>query len=357
MQFIEPGDPLIPGGHRPTDIFHLLFVTLNTIAADTTDHDEYYDDAATELYGSTYRHLPRCNLCTRPVVSTRDFDARTVTNTVYTNDDGPIHLLGRRRQDCRRLRGLLRRGLGERDERHGREREPPLALGCTMDWQRQRRHGTRGGRGLESTRREPRGLRSPRLHHRRRRPLYSGSTAANTERRTRYVLTAPFEVGFPLLVSNFKQGGLLDNDTSARRSQRFTTGGNRHGYELKQVNMDYNDDERDPFSVALYSVDQNGHPDSLIATLNPPDDFHPSLNNHVFTPPENSILAAKTIYALVVQPDTSGTNVRLLGTPYDDEDRTSLDDWSIEDAFDVESEGTWAANSDSNALNFEVRAP
>ena len=73
-------------------------------------------------------------------------------------------------------------------------------------------------------------------------PLHSSFTAANTEMRPLYVLMAPFEVGFPLLVSNFKQEGGSESDLSARRSQRFATGANRHGYELRQVNMDYFDD-------------------------------------------------------------------------------------------------------------------
>ena len=38
-------------------------------------------------------------------------------------------------------------------------------------------------------------------------PLHSSFTAANTEMRPLYVLLSPFEVGFPLLVSNFKQEG------------------------------------------------------------------------------------------------------------------------------------------------------
>ena len=102
-------------------------------------------------------------VCPRALISTRYVDARTVTDTTYTNNDrGSAHLLGWRRQGRRRLRGLLRWGLGERDEGYGRERGRFFALSCTMDRQRQRWHGTRGGRGVEGRRRKPGGLRSPR---------------------------------------------------------------------------------------------------------------------------------------------------------------------------------------------------
>ena len=102
-------------------------------------------------------------------------------------------------------------------------------------------------------------------------------------------------------------------------------------------------------------MDQNGHPDTLIATLNPPVYFHPYLFNHVFTDPEDTVLAANTTYAIVVRPDTPGTDLQLLSTSYDNEDTAIVDDWSIGDAFDIENGGSWAADSDGNALYIEVR--
>ena len=142
-------------------------------------------------------------------------------------------------------------------------------------------------------------------------PLHSSFTAANTEMRPLYVLMPPFEVGFPLLVSNFKQRGRSESDLSARRSQRFATGANLHGYELRQVNIDYFDEQGDPFSVDLYTVNPAGQPDTLIETLDPPADFYRGNINHVFHPPGNTVLAANTTYALVVRPDSQGTDLGL----------------------------------------------
>ena len=98
-----------------------------------------------------------------------------------------------------------------------------------------------------------------------------------------------------------------------------------------------------------------GQPDTLIETLDPPADFDLELVNHVFHPPGNTVLAANTTYALVVRPDSQGTNLGLWVTDRDNEDTASVDDWSIEDAFDIEDGGSWAADADGNALGFEIR--
>ena len=57
----------------------------------------------------------------------------------------------------------------------------------------------------------------------------------------------------------------------------------------------------------------------------------------------------------MVRPDSQGTNLGLGATSYDSEDTASVDDWSIEDAFDIEDGGSWAADADGNALAFEIR--
>ena len=45
----------------------------------------------------------------------------------------------------------------------------------------------------------------------------------------------------------------------------------------------------------------------------------------------------------------------MYSTSYDDEDTATVDDWSIKDAFDIESGGRWEADSDGNALILEIR--
>ena len=356
IQLVEPNDPVIPSGIGIGDIFHLLFVTRGTIEADTAGHGEYDDYVGSEYINSRLFAGRECYTCVRAVVSTRDFDARTVTNTVYTNDDRglPIYWVGGGKvaDDYADFYDGDWENETSATDREGGPHPLPVA-----PWTGSANDGTGlvvGGvsRAIGESRV---GYGAPGSTAAGAGPLYSGSTAANSEERPLYALGPPFEVGFPLLASNFKQRGIASSDISARRSQRFTTGANLHGYELKQVNIDYHDDQDDPISVALYTVNQAGHPDTLIAILTPPTVFHGPFINHIFVAPESTVLAANTTYALVFQPATSGTDLGLYSTSYDDEDTATVDDWSIEDAFDVEGGGTWAADSDGNALIIEVR--
>ena len=119
--------------------------------------------------------------------------------------------------------------------------------------------------------------------------------------------------------------------------------------------MEYVDPEADPVSVAVYTVNQQGHPDTLVATLEPPGFFHAVLVGHLFRAPNDIVLAANTIYAVVVRPVTSGTTVRMVGTDAASGDLRGFDDWSIGDAFDIESGGSWEADSAGNALYMEIR--
>ncbi len=57
----------------------------------------------------------------------------------------------------------------------------------------------------------------------------------------------------------------------------------------------------------------------------------------------------------MVQPATSGDDLNLYTTASDNEDDESLDGWSIADAFDIESGGSWQAEPDGKALKIIVR--
>ena len=95
-QLIGPNDSLVPSGLGTGDVFRLLFATTGTFDADTTDHEEYYSHALTESASSSLDSLSECYRCARPLISTGNIDARTITNTVYTNDDKglPVYWLG-----------------------------------------------------------------------------------------------------------------------------------------------------------------------------------------------------------------------------------------------------------------------
>ena len=106
-------------------------------------------------------------------------------------------------------------------------------------------------------------------------PLASGSTAASTERRTLYGLSSVFRVAFPILVGNENQAGNVQGGDlrSARRSQRFSTGPNPTGYVLDTAFLSDFARLGSKFSVAGYTVDESGHPDTLHASLSPPANF------------------------------------------------------------------------------------
>ena len=57
----------------------------------------------------------------------------------------------------------------------------------------------------------------------------------------------------------------------------------------------------------------------------------------------------------MVRPDSGGPTWAWRSPVSDSEDTASVDDWSIEDAFDIEDGGSWAADADGNALAFEIR--
>ena len=182
-------------------------------------------------------------------------------------------------------------------------------------------------------------------------PLASGSTAANTEERPLYALLRVMVVGDSPLTSNSGQQVNLTDDRSAKRSQRFTTGSNAGGYDLGSVTVYNQDEEDDAYSVAIYTVDSNGHPDAVHASLTAPDSFD---SRTEFTAPTGTTLTASTTYALVIEPGTAGTDVQLRTTSSDDEDERGAGGWSIRDAFDYESGGSWQVDSDSEALAVEI---
>ena len=186
-------------------------------------------------------------------------------------------------------------------------------------------------------------------------PLYSGSTADSTVKRALYGLTAVYRVVHPGLVSNLRQRGSTEDDRSARRSQRFTTGANLHGYELGGVQVQYVFSTRrnDHFSISVHAVDTNGHPGTKVADLTYPDGDND--RELTFGAPAGVTLQPGTTYAVVVTPVISGTDIKLRATTSDGQDTEAASGWSVEDAFDYESGGSWVADTDSKALRIRVR--
>ena len=138
------------------------------------------------------------------VISTRYFDARTATDTTYTNNDRglPIYWVGGGRvadDYADFYDGDWENETSATDA--GRARSISLSVG---PWTGSASDGTELVEdGVSRALGESRvGYGAPGAD-----PLHSSFTAANAEMRPLYVLMAPFEVGFPLLVSSFKQRG------------------------------------------------------------------------------------------------------------------------------------------------------
>ena len=191
-------------------------------------------------------------------------------------------------------------------------------------------------------------------------PLYSGMVADSTEGRGLYGITEVLQFIAPLLLGNdlsAEPPASGNSDTSAGRSQAFTTGGNPHGYDFGGIAVGYEDSQRDPFTAALYTANEQGHPQTLVASLEAPDYFHPELvtSETYFSPPSEIVLDPDTTYVAVLRPATDGTDVELRASASDDEDSDSLPGWSIADTFAIESGGNWQADADGRALVIEVR--
>ena len=73
------------------------------------------------------------------------------------------------------------------------------------------------------------------------------------------------------LVSNIRGGDT--SGASIDRAQRFTTGDNSGGYTLSSIEIFSGDNESDAASVSVWTVDSNGYPNAVHATLTPPDSF------------------------------------------------------------------------------------
>ena len=141
---------LIPSGLGAGDSFRLIFATSgkrNATATDIADYNSFVQTAA----AAGHADIQQYSSWFRVVGSTADVDARDNTATTYTADDkGVAHLLARRQQGGRRIRGLLRRNLGRRGQRQGRVRHRPqhrpphrhlLRHQLPLHRQRPRRHG------------------------------------------------------------------------------------------------------------------------------------------------------------------------------------------------------------------------
>ena len=350
---VEETDSIIPDGLVPGDEFHLLFVT-PPVQALETGMRRYEIEALAQVYD-----LPLSNDLSgfwqffSPVVSTRHIDARTITNTTYTGEDkgAPIYWVGGGKvaDDYEDFYD------GDWDDESARNVSgQPVSLpdgvwtGSTADGRELVDGGTSRALGRSQV-----GYGAPGSSVPGEGPLYTGSTAANTELKPIYGISSVFRVVDPTLATNQNQLDDTDDERSARRFQTFTTGSNRHGYEFSDVAIGKFYKEVSEVEVSIYSVDANGHPDTELFALGNPDSY--TNNTQAFNAPVGATLDPGVTYALVVRHAISGTNLNLYTTASDSEDYESLDGWSIADAFHYESGGSWQEDAEGRALNIIVR--
>ena len=283
------------------------------------------------------------------MVSTKYGDARVITNTTYTNDDKgvPIYWAGGSKvaDDYEDFYD----GSWD-DETNVRDANGALITAPARVWTGSASDGTElMVDGVSHALGQPQaGYGTPGAG-----PLHSGSTA-NTEEYPLYGLSVVFRIVAPGAFSNLGQSGTSTDERSARRSQRFTTGANLHGYEDVGVQIAYRGvANRDGYDLSIYTVDTSGHPDTKVVDITYPD--ADSGQELTFDSPDNLVLAPNTTYAIVVTPDNATDEVGLRATTSDDEDDEGEDDWSISDAFDIESGGSWSADTDGRSLKIRVR--
>ncbi len=350
---VEVSRPSIPDGLAPGDRFRLLLVTEPLQARDTKMVD-YADEAlipAIQLPQDhdVYEFWPFF----LPLVSTRHIDARVITNTTYNNEDKgvPIYWIGgaKAADDYEDFYD------GDWDDESARNvRGRIVALpdgvwtGSTADGRELMDGGTSRALGQS-----PAGYGAPGSSVSGEGPIHSGSTAANTGLKPILALSSVFRIVHPPLVANEDQTRDTDDRRSDRRSQAFTTGSNRHGYGFSGVAVGKYFRETSHIEVSVYSVDTNGHPDTLLFALSNPDSY--TNDTQAFNAPAGSTLDPGTTYAVVVQHATSGTDLTLYTTASDSEDDESLDGWSIANAFHYENGGNWQPDSDGKALKIVVR--
>ena len=358
---------LVPAGPRNDDRFRLLFITHATNTAES-DQGYLFDDLIqTDLINSIVLHwtflreADSDDLASnqRALLSTPGVDARVRTDTTFTAGDKGVPIYWLRGSKVADDYEDFYDGSWD-DVASPRNSRGAVVTVPTQPWTGSSNDGTES-RAVGQSQVGIAGLGSTTDGHG---PLSSG-TAAATGMRPLFGLTHVYVVRDDhFLLSNMAQAGESGDKRSARRSQRFTTGSNPGGYALDSVTVSTERATDSPktfyrdWSVSIYTVDASGHPATEHTALTAPDAWHEG--RHVFTAPAGTTLLADTTYAVVVIPPIdsttmAATDLELEVTTSNGENERSASDWSIFDAFDIESGSSWSADTGGKALYIAVR--
>ena len=143
------------------------------------------------------------------------------------------------------------------------------------------------------------------------------------------------------LVSNLGVSTSGEGDTNIDRAQVFTTGSHAGGYVLTSVRVDSDDDEGDSFSVSVCTVGSNGFPTSTCTALTAPGSFAAGIRT--FTAPTDTVLAADTSYAVVI--DSNGDVTLDVSRS---NNQSGLTGWSIADNYHLRDGNSWRTFGDSS---------
>ncbi|WP_420625273.1 cadherin domain-containing protein [Candidatus Poriferisodalis sp.] len=177
---------------------------------------------------------------------------------------------------------------------------------------------------------------------------------------TYYVkITSDTYISDDSLVSNISQAAA---DTVAMSTsdyaQAFTTGAHAGGYTLSNVKVVSQDPEGESFTVALFTVDDDGHPNRYRALLTGPDNF--AAGTLVFTARANITLKPNTTYALVFSRTFgSNANVSLGSTTSDGEDSDAAAGWSIANNYHLRHGGSevWQETATHKSIRIAIEGP
>ena len=157
-----------------------------------------------------------------------------------------------------------------------------------------------------------------------------------------------------VLVSNASQTALASLSTGSgiqAYAQAFTTGSNYQGYKIDTVGV--LSGGSNAFSVGVYTTTSNGAPDTLHATLTPPDSFTVG-GTAVFTAPADTVLERDTTYTLRMTPDSGAMSIGY--TASGAEDSASLAGWTIRNGnHNLPNNGPWVASSAQGAFIIAIK--
>ena len=176
---------------------------------------------------------------------------------------------------------------------------------------------------------------------------------------TYYVkITSTIYIGDGPLVSNTSRppAATVDMGTFGY-AQAFTTGAHAAGYALSSVEVVSQDAEGDGFDVVVYTVDDDGHPNTFRALLTAPDSF--AAGTLVFTAPAKTTLRPNTTYALVFSRTFGSTATVSLGsTTSDVEDSGAAAGWSIANNYYFKRSGStvWEETGTGKSIRIAIES-